>query len=52
MDLKTMPRYIRMSGIEIAGATEGLKVLPEPAIMAKVVNLFASRLAFNLSASH
>jgi integrase len=39
-DLKTMQRYIRMAGIEIAGATEGLKVLPEPEIAAKVVNLF------------
>jgi integrase len=39
-DLKTMQRYIRMAGIEIQGATEGLKVLPEPEVMAKVVNLF------------
>ena len=39
-DLKTMQRYIRLAGIEIAGATEGLKVLPEPEVMAKVVNLF------------
>ena len=33
-------RYIRMAGIEVVGATEALKVLPEPEIMAKVVNLF------------
>lgn len=39
-DLKTMQRYIRMAGIEVDGATEGLKVLPEPEVMAKVVNLF------------
>ena len=41
-DLKTMQRYIRMAGIEVTGATEALKVLPEPEIMAKVVNLFTS----------
>ena len=28
-DLKTMQRYIRLAGIEIGGATEVLKVLPE-----------------------
>ncbi len=39
-DLKTMQRYIRMAGIEVTGATEALKVLPEPEIAAKVVNLF------------
>ena len=39
-DLKTMQRYIRMAGIEIDGATEGLKILPEPEIAAKVVSLF------------
>ena len=39
-DLETMQRYIRLSGIEIQGATEGLKVLPEAEIMAQVVNLF------------
>ena len=41
-DLKTMQRYIRMAGIEVTGATEALKVLPEPEIMAKVVNLFTN----------
>ncbi len=39
-DLKTMQRYIRLAGIEVHGATEGLKVLPEQEIAAKVVNLF------------
>lgn len=29
-DLKTMQRYIRLAGIEIDGATETLKVLPDP----------------------
>lgn len=28
-DLKTMQRYIRLAGIEIEGATEGLRVLPD-----------------------
>jgi len=27
-DLKTMQRYIRMAGVEIEGATEGLRMLP------------------------
>lgn len=40
-DLKTLQRYIRMAGIEVIGATEALKVLPEPEIMAQVVNLFS-----------
>jgi integrase len=39
-DLKTMQRYIRMAGIEIEGATEALKILPEPEIAAKVVSMF------------
>ena len=39
-DLKTMQYYIRLSGIEIDGATEALKILPEPEIAAKVVNMF------------
>lgn len=39
-DLKTMQRYIRLAGIEIEGATEGLKVLPMADISAQVVNLF------------
>lgn len=39
-DLKTMQRYIRLAGIEVKGATDGLKLLPEADVMAKVVNLF------------
>ncbi len=39
-DLKTMQRYIRLAGIEVKGATEGLKLLPEREVMGRVVNLF------------
>ncbi len=39
-DLKTMQRYIRLSGIEVKGATEGLKLLPEREVMGRVVELF------------
>ncbi len=39
-DLKTMQRYIRLAGIEVTGATEALKLLPDSEIAAKVVNLF------------
>jgi hypothetical protein len=39
-DLKTMQRYIRLAGVEVKGATDGLKLLPEADVMAKVVNLF------------
>lgn len=39
-DLKTMQRYIRLSGIEVKGATRGLKLLPEKAVMGLVVSLF------------
>lgn len=39
-DLSTMQRYIRMAGIEVEGATEGLKLLPEGDVSAQVVNLF------------
>ena len=39
-DLKTMQRYIRLAGIEIIGATDGLKVLPDSDLSAKVVKLF------------
>ncbi len=42
-DLETMQRYVRLAGIEIAGATESLKILPEPELMAKVVNLFTAK---------
>ena len=39
-DLKTMQRYIRLSGIEVKGATQGLKLLPERDVMGRVVELF------------
>lgn len=39
-DLKTMQHYIRLAGIEIEGATEMLKLLPEEAVMGRVVELF------------
>ncbi|OFZ79433.1 MAG: hypothetical protein A2583_03030 [Bdellovibrionales bacterium RIFOXYD1_FULL_53_11] len=43
-DIKTMQRYIRMAGIDEAGATEGLKFLPsDEAVMGHVVNLFDFR---------
>lgn len=41
-DLKTMQRYIRLAGIEVKGATNGLKLLPEDEVMGRVVNLFGS----------
>ncbi len=41
-DLETMQRYIRLAGIEISGVTENLKILPDRAVMAEVVNLFAT----------
>ena len=40
-DLKTMQRYIRLAGIEIRGATEKLKILPEKEVMGRVHELFA-----------
>jgi integrase len=39
-DLKTMQRYIRLAGIEVKGATQGLKLLPEREVMGRVVELF------------
>lgn len=39
-DLETMQRYIRLAGIEVTGATEALKLLPDEEVMGKVVNLF------------
>lgn len=39
-DLKTMQRYIKLAGIEVSGATEGLKLLPERDVMGRIVNLF------------
>ncbi len=41
-DLKTMQRYIRLAGIEIKGATDGLKLLPEKEAMGRVFNLFTN----------
>ena len=39
-DLKTMQRYIRLAGIDEAGATEVLRfILTEEAVMEKVVSL-------------
>jgi len=40
-DLKTMQRYIRLAGIEVKGATLGLKLLPEREVMGRVVSLFS-----------
>ena len=43
-DLKTMQRYIRMAGIDEAGATEVLRFIPtEEAVMEKVVSLYDHR---------
>jgi len=43
-DMKTMQRYIRMAGIDEAGATEGLHFIPtEDAVMEKVVNMVDRR---------
>lgn len=40
-DMKTMQRYIRLAGIDEAGATEVLRFIPtDAAVMEKVVNLF------------
>ena len=41
-ELKTMQRYIRLAGIEVKGATEGLKILPPERVMGRVVELFGS----------
>jgi integrase len=41
-DLKTMQRYIRLAGVEVAGATEKLSVLPPEEVAANVV-AFRSR---------
>ena len=40
-DLKTMQRYIRLAGIEVKGATKGLKLLPEREVIGRVVSLFS-----------
>lgn len=43
-DLKTMQRYIRLAGIDEAGATESLRFIPtEEAVMEKVVSLYDHR---------
>lgn len=39
-DLKTMQRYIRLAGIEVKGATQGLKLLPEREAMGRVIELY------------
>lgn len=39
-DLKTMQRYIRLAGIEVRGATNELKLLPEKEVMGRVHELF------------
>ena len=36
-DLKTMQGYIRLAGVEVAGATDGLSVLPPEELVANVV---------------
>ena len=41
-DLKTMQRYIRLAGVEVAGATDKLSVLPPEEVVANVV-LFRPR---------
>lgn len=39
--MKTMQRYIRLAGIDEAGATEVLRFIPtEEAVMEKVVSLY------------
>lgn len=43
-DLKTMQRYIRLAGIDEAGATECLRFIPtEAAVMEKVVSMYDHR---------
>jgi integrase len=47
-DLKTMQRYIRLAGIDEAGATESLHFIPtEEAVMEKVVNMYDYKKAIN-----
>lgn len=49
-DLKTMQRYIRLAGIDEAGATEALKFIPtEEAVMETIVSLFSSKRSGNNS---
>lgn len=42
-DLKTMQRYIRLAGIEVKGATDGLKLLPEEEAIGRVLNIFTGQ---------
>jgi integrase len=43
-DMKTMQRYIRLAGMDEAGATEKLSFIPtDEAVMERVVNLFDYR---------
>lgn len=43
-DLKTMQRYIRLAGIDEAGATEALRFIPtEEAVMERVVSMYDHR---------
>jgi integrase len=43
-DMKTMQRYVRLAGVDEAGATEVLRFIPtDEAVMEKVVNLFEHR---------
>jgi ribulose bisphosphate carboxylase small subunit len=40
-DMKTMQRYIRLAGVDEAGATERLSFIPtDEAVMERVVGLF------------
>jgi integrase len=41
-DLETMQIYIRLSGIDITGATDGLKVLPDQEVFAKAVDFIVT----------
>lgn len=41
-ELKTMQRYIRLAGIEVKGATEGLKILPPEETIGRVTELFGN----------
>ncbi len=39
-DLKTMQRYVRMAGIEVEGATNSLKIMPDEMVYGRVVEMF------------
>ncbi len=39
-DLETMQRYIRLAGIEIKGATESLRILPDVQVIGKAADMF------------